>query len=144
MRWSDMDALGHVHNARFMEYYESARTDLVQRLLNTLGGAGEVGLVVRRHEVDYLVPLVYRPRPLLVESKVGSVGKTSFSLHHVAKEDDGSVVYGRAITTIVAVDARTGKAIELPQELRSALVEFTDADGENTGTPVSTTTGESA
>lgn len=135
MRWSDMDALGHVHNARFLEYYESARTDLVQRLLTTLGGAGDVGLVVRRHEVDYLVPLVYRPRPLLIESMVSSIGTTSFALQHVAREDDGSVIYGRATTTIVAVDAGTGRALALPTELREALASYTDTTGHRDAPP---------
>lgn len=124
MRWSDMDALGHVHNARFMEYYESARTDLVQRLLNVLGDAGGVGLVVRRHEIDYLVPLVYRPRPLLVESSISHIGTTSFALTHVAREDDEDIVYGRATTTIVAVDAATGRPVDISPELRTSLEQF--------------------
>jgi acyl-CoA thioester hydrolase len=127
MRWSDMDALGHVHNARFMEYYEAARTDLVQRLLTTLGEAGGVGLVVRRHEVDYLLPLVYRPQPVVVDSWVTRIGRTSFALHHVAGEADGQTIYGQATTTIVAVDAGTGRPIEMPPQLREALAEFTEA-----------------
>lgn len=125
MRWSDMDALGHVHNARFMEYYEAARTDLVQRLLTELGGANGVGLVVRRHEVDYFVPLIYRPRPLVVVSWVANIGTTSFALAHLAQEDDASVTYGKCITTIVAVDAGSGNSVRLPPPVRAALERFT-------------------
>ena len=47
MRWSDMDALGHVHNVRFMEYYEAARTDLIHRLLERGEDWQGVGMVVK-------------------------------------------------------------------------------------------------
>lgn len=124
MRWSDMDALGHVHNARFMEYYEAARTDLVQRLLSTLGGA-EVGLVVRRHEVDYLRPLVFRGEPIAIDTVVDSIGRTSFTLAHTACEPDGTVTYGRSRTVLVAVDPNDGTGVPLSESLRAALSEFT-------------------
>lgn len=128
MRWSDMDALGHVHNGRFMEYYEAARAELVQRLLAETGDPAGVGLVVRRHEVDYLVPLVYRPAPVVVDTWIAKVGTSSVTLVHQAGEEDGSVVYGRATTTLVAVDAETGASRALPTTVRAALERYQALD----------------
>jgi len=127
MRWSDMDALGHVHNARFMEYYEAARTDLVQRLLDVLGGA-EVGLVVRRHEVDYLRPLVFRGEPIAIDTAVAAIGRSSFTLEHTASEPDGSITYGRSRTVLVAVSPESGESVVLPPALRNALGDFSIAE----------------
>lgn len=121
MRWSDMDALGHVHNARFMEYYEAARTQLVHQLLSEATDWAGVGLVVRRHEVDYLVPLVYRPRPIAVDTWVERIGTTSMTLAYEAVEDDRSVVYGRAKTVMVTIDAATGEPVPLPDSVRESL-----------------------
>lgn len=129
MRWSDMDALGHVHNARFMEYYEAARTDLVHRLLNEATDWQGVGLVVRRHEVDYLLPLVYRPRPIAVDTWVARIGTTSMTLAYEALEEDGSVLYGRAQTVMVTVDSATGQPVPLPESVRQALRAYQEAGG---------------
>lgn len=128
MRWSDMDALGHVHNGRFLEYYEAARADLVYRLLVETGDPAGVGLVVRRHEVDYLLPLVYRPEPLAVDTWITKIGTSSVTLMHTAGEEDGSVVYGRAVTTLVAVDATTGTPVAFPEAVRAALKRYQDVD----------------
>lgn len=128
MRWSDMDALGHVHNARFMEYYEAARTDLVHRLLREATDWQGVGLVVRRHEVDYLLPLVYRPRPIAVDSWISHIGTTSMTIAYEALEEDRSVIYGRAQTVMVTIDAASGQPVPLPESVRDALREYQQAE----------------
>lgn len=129
MRWSDMDALGHVHNARFMEYYEAARTELIHLLLAEATDWQGVGLVVRRHEVDYLLPLVYRPRPIAVDTWIERIGTTSMTLAYEAVEEDRSVIYGRAQTVMVTVDATTGQPVALPESVRDLLREYQLATG---------------
>jgi acyl-CoA thioester hydrolase len=60
LRWSDMDAYGHVNNARFLTLYEEARVAL---LFGQAGQAGvatmERGVVIARHEIDYLRAVDY-------------------------------------------------------------------------------------
>ena len=129
MRWSDMDALGHVHNARFMEYYEAARTELIHRLLAEATDWEGVGLVVRRNEVDYLVPLVYRPRPIAVDTWIERIGTTSMTLAYEAVEDDRSVIYGRARTVMVTVDAASGQPVPLPEPVRQLLHRYQESAG---------------
>lgn len=129
MRWSDMDALGHVHNARFMEYYETARTELIHLLLAEATDWQGVGLVVRRHEVDYLLPLVYRPRPIAVDSWIERIGTTSMTIAYEAVEEDRSVIYGRARTVMVTVDAATGQPVALPESVREQLRRYQQRDG---------------
>lgn len=123
MRWSDMDALGHVHNARLLEYYEAARVSLVADLVRLDRPAG-VGLLVGRHEIDYRLPLVYRPAPVAVDLWVERIGTTSFTVGYTLCEPDDSVVYGRAKTVIVAVDTTTGTPTPLPVQVRDALADY--------------------
>ncbi len=115
-----MDALGHVHNARFLEYYEAARADLVEEIISIDRPTG-IGLVVGRHEIDYLVPLIYRPAPLAVDLWTDRIGTTSFTVGSTVGEPDGSVIYGRARTVVVAIDTATGRPRPLPDEVRSVL-----------------------
>jgi acyl-CoA thioester hydrolase len=60
LRWSDLDAFGHVNNARFLTLYEEARVAL---MFNGARAAGLTsfaeGVVIYRHEVDYLRPVDY-------------------------------------------------------------------------------------
>ncbi|MGV1037873.1 MAG: acyl-CoA thioesterase [Candidatus Nanopelagicales bacterium] len=120
IRWSDMDALGHVHNIKMLEYYEAARAELIHEVLD-LGAPTDVGLVVRHHEIDYLAPLVYRSAPIAVDMVVDRIGSTSFSLSYAVTEPDGSVVYSRARTVIVSVEIATGRPKEIPDFLRVHL-----------------------
>lgn len=60
LRWSDLDAFGHVNNARFLTLFEEARVAL---MFNGARAAGLTsfadGVVIYRHEVDYLRPVDY-------------------------------------------------------------------------------------
>jgi acyl-CoA thioester hydrolase len=60
------------------------------------------GVVVVRHEVDFLAPLVYRREPVTVESWVTRVRGASFSLDYEVFDDtdDGRRVYLRATSVL--------------------------------------------
>jgi hypothetical protein len=76
MRWSDMDVFGHVNNVNFLRYLEEARIDFT---FTTAGEVGEKafseGSVVARHEIDYLIPLVYHPEPVTIETWITKLGR---------------------------------------------------------------------
>ncbi|GIJ80523.1 acyl-CoA thioester hydrolase [Micromonospora phaseoli] len=60
LRWSDLDAYGHVNNARFLTLYEEARVALMFVGARAQGvDSFAEGVVIRRHEIDYLRPVDY-------------------------------------------------------------------------------------
>jgi acyl-CoA thioester hydrolase len=60
VRWSDMDAYGHVNNVRFLTLYEEARVALMFAGAREHGLTSfEEGVVIARHEVDYLRAVDY-------------------------------------------------------------------------------------
>src|SRR5690606_40496712 len=64
LRWSDMDVYGHVNNARILTLYEEARVALFFNGARRKGLTSfEEGIVIARHEVDYLRPVDYRAGP---------------------------------------------------------------------------------
>jgi acyl-CoA thioester hydrolase len=84
-----MDAYGHVNNTRFLTLYEEARVALF------FTGAREMGLtsfsdgiVISRHEVDYLRPVDYatgpdgKPRPsqVRIEMWVEEIRASRFTI----------------------------------------------------------------
>lgn len=61
LRWSDLDVYGHVNNARFLTLYEEARVALMFTQARRQGLTSfESGVVISRHEIDYLRPVDYR------------------------------------------------------------------------------------
>ena len=84
LRWGDLDAQGHVNNARFIDYLQEARADFLlgSPVSHLLGG----GMVVVSHQIEYLAPIEYRDEPVLVDVAVLSCGgaqiELGYRLHH--------------------------------------------------------------
>jgi acyl-CoA thioester hydrolase len=125
LRWSDMDAFGHVNNTAFFTYLEEARVDLL------FVNAGErvarerlaSGIVVARHEINYTAPLVFRPEPVPIDVWVARLGNSSFTVSYEI-HDDGGPVYATASTVLVPYDVDAGRPRRLSTEERVALEPF--------------------
>ena len=65
LRWADLDLLGHVNNVTYVDYLQEARVDMMRSHGPAVrrgedGRDGEdlaEGVVVVRHEVEFLAPL---------------------------------------------------------------------------------------
>ena len=78
VRFRDLDSLGHVNNAVFLTYFESARIAYWLHATRRQG-LGALDMILARAEVDYRSPLGYGES---VEISVGctSMGRSSFVL----------------------------------------------------------------
>ncbi|WP_432094374.1 acyl-CoA thioesterase [Streptomyces sp. bgisy100] len=123
LRWSDMDAFGHVNNVVFLRYLEEARIDFMHRLATADGnGSFTGGSVVARHEIDYLRPLVHRHEPVTVETWVTKIGAASMTVSYEVK--DAEQVYVRASTTVVPFDFASGRPRRITTEERTVLERY--------------------
>jgi len=125
LRWSDMDAFGHVNNVVFLHYLQEARVDMLFVHAPWAGAARLAdGVVVARQEIDYRQPLVFRPEPVRVESWVSQVGNASFTIAYQVRDDD--VVYVDASSVMVPFDMATGRPRRISAEERAVLDTLTD------------------
>ncbi|MBB1254044.1 acyl-CoA thioesterase [Streptomyces alkaliterrae] len=130
LRWSDMDAFGHVNNVVFLRYLEEARIDMMFRLAREAASdAFTGGSVVARHEIDYLRPLVHRHEPVTVETWVSKLGRASLTVSYEIK--DSAEVYVRASTVVVPYDLESGRPRRLSAEERSFLEAYVDDSFDN-------------
>ncbi|MGL5828910.1 MAG: acyl-CoA thioesterase [Angustibacter sp.] len=76
MRWSDMDAYGHVNNVQYLRFFEDARIEAFTGRDKLSEGPGmlEMGILVVRHEIEYLKPLKWRPEPVHIDLWLTKVG----------------------------------------------------------------------
>lgn len=133
LRWSDMDAFGHVNNVVFLRYLEEARIDF---MFNRTRESGERaladGAVVAGHRIDYLRPLVHRHTPVTVETWVTELNRASLTVAYEIKdrgEDGAETVYVRASTVVVPYDLAGGHPRRLSESDRAYFARYMDAPG---------------
>ena len=82
VRWGDMDSQGHVNNAVYFTYLESARVELVRKIgfKGKQGGEPE-GLALVSASCDFKRQVVY-PATLDVGLRVERIGRRSFEMSY--------------------------------------------------------------
>ena len=125
MRWSDMDAYGHVNNVVFLTYLEEARVDMLFVHAGNDAATERLasGIVVARHEIDYKAPLVFRPEPVPIHTWVTRLGNASFTVAYEVKDDDGPL-YVRASTVLVPYNVAESRPRRVSDVERQALQRF--------------------
>jgi acyl-CoA thioester hydrolase len=125
MRWSDMDAYGHVNNVVFLQYFEMARVDLFFERASLEERSGlRRGTVVAAHDIQYKLPVVYSARPLDVQIWVTDIRAAAFSCHYELFDHDRLAVTGS--TLLVPFDFSLGRPRRLTPEEREFLARWTD------------------
>jgi acyl-CoA thioester hydrolase len=127
LRWSDLDAYGHVNNARFLTLYEEARVALFFVAAKESGVSFETGIVIARHEIDYLRPVDYDTAPtgavgaphVRIEMWVSELRSGSFTVSY--ELFDAGWLAGRARSVCVPFDLAAGRPRRLTGEERAFL-----------------------
>ena len=131
LRWSDMDAYGHVNNARFLTLYEEARVALFFLGARQMGLTSfEDGIVISRHEVDYLRPVDYGTGPdgtarspmVRVEMWVEEIRPSRFTIAYELL--DGAVVASRARSICVPFNLDSQRPRRLSEAERKFLADW--------------------
>jgi acyl-CoA thioester hydrolase len=132
MRWADMDSLGHVNNVTYVDYLQEARVDMLRVNAPATGGEQLAeGVVVVRHEVEFLAPLVFRSEPIRIESWVTRIRAASFTMaYEILDElpDGGRRVYTRARTVLTPYVFSAERPRRIRDEERAVLERFLEAE----------------
>jgi acyl-CoA thioester hydrolase len=116
--WGDMDALGHVNNARYFDYFQEARIEWMASL--GLDLKQTTGPVVVHIACTFLKPVVY-PAQLILRSSLHSLGRSSMMMDHVIYQGDERMAEGQC--KIVWIDYQLVKPIPFPDSIRALFVE---------------------
>lgn len=119
VRWSDMDVYGHVNNARFLTLFEEARVALMFRAARDTGLTSlEEGVVIVRHEIDYLRPVDYGDA-VRIEMWIEDIRAARFTVSYELF-DDGAVA-SRARSVCAPFDLRDQRPRRLTGAERAFL-----------------------
>lgn len=125
VRYSDIDAMGHVNNAVYATYFEQARRDYFDRLLGA--DLSREGAVLATISIDYERPIELRHAPVTVAIEVPRVGTSSIPMSYEVTRGDGELA-ATGETVQVAYDRDAGEPYPLPEEWRETIVEYHGLD----------------
>ncbi len=116
VRWDDLDAFGHVNNAKYLTYAQEAR----------FAWSGILEMVVARAEVDFIAPIYDGDTFLDIELWVSAIGTSSFTLTYEINLK-GELV-ARIKTVQVTVDMATKKSHPIDDEQRGFLTKYLETE----------------
>jgi acyl-CoA thioester hydrolase len=131
-----MDLLGHVNNVTYIDYLQEARVDMLREHARSREGeALAEGVVVVRHLVKYVEPLVFRPDPVSVEVWVSEIRGATFTLATEIFDEDstregGRRVYFRAESVLAPYDFESEAPRRITPEEKRYLEQFLEPRGE--------------
>jgi len=123
-----MDILGHVNDAVYVDYLQEARVDMLRVHAPAQGGEQlAVGVVVVRHEVEFVHPLVFRPEPVRIESWVSQIRAATFTMTYEILDElpDGARrVYLRASSLLTPYLFAEERPRRISEQERAVLKRF--------------------
>jgi acyl-CoA thioester hydrolase len=122
LRWSDMDAFGHVNNTAFLRFFEDARFSAFPAA--GVGREGQMStrvLLAVRHEVEYRFPLLYGRHHLTIDIWTTRLGTSSVDVAYqaIAQQGEEAGVAAVARSRMVLVDVVSGRPLALSEEERA-------------------------
>jgi acyl-CoA thioester hydrolase len=121
VRFSDLDALGHVNNAVYATYFESARIAYYQRLVG--GSLDRLGIILAELTISYKAPAHFGDE-LLVGVRVSKIGGKSFTMDYaIARVGDGALI-ATGQSVLVAYDYAAGRSVPVSDEFRVRVAEM--------------------
>lgn len=109
--------MGHVNNAVFLTYIESARVAFLQHL-GAASTLKDMSIIVARIEIDFRAPVGFGDE-VEIAVRASRFGGKSFDLDYELRV--GGRIVAEAKSVLVGYDYGTGVAIEIPDEWREKL-----------------------
>ena len=118
IRWSDVDALGHVNNAVYLTYLEEVRDAWLARVLASREETW--GFVLARVAIDFRRELVQADDACVGSCRPTRVGTSSVTTREELRRLDGELV-AEAEAVLVARDRDSARSRPLSAAERSAF-----------------------
>ena len=117
VQFRDIDRMGHVNHAVYLQYMETARVELARRL-GAIRDVSDSSFIVAMAHAEYKKPIRDEPR-VTVSCWVSRIGDRSWDLDYTVNA--GRVEFAIGRTTQVGYDYQTRSTVRISQKLRKNL-----------------------
>lgn len=123
IRFSDLDAYGHAHNAVYLTYFEIGRTNYWQDVVKW--DWNHNGIILARSEVHYLKPIM-RNDEIACYVRTTRIGNSSFDVMHVLVKTNGEAeeICTTGKTVCISYDYSVHKSVNIPSEQRARMIAY--------------------
>lgn len=127
LRWKDIDQFGHVNNAVYLTYFETARY-YYNRDINHWNWE-EDQYIIASIKVDYLRPVFY-PGDIKVYLRTSDIGDKSFSFYYAITFERNGIekIAATGQSTQVMYDLKTQKTILIPERIINQWEKFENVE----------------
>ncbi|MBL4754512.1 MAG: acyl-CoA thioesterase [Flavobacteriales bacterium] len=121
IRFADLDKLGHVNNAKYLTYIESARIPYFLDVMGEQINWNEQGIILAKAEVNFAIPVDLDDVEVSIFTHCSRIGGKSFDLSYVITKSDGRTICATALTTLVCYNYLEGKTVAVPDSWREKM-----------------------
>jgi acyl-CoA thioester hydrolase len=121
VQFRDIDVMGHVNNATYLQYMETARVELARRLGQVREGFRS-GFIVASARVEFKKS-IRDERWITVSVWVSRIGDRSWDLDYSIR-GPRKAEYAIGRTTQVAYDYKTRTTVRIPGKLKKELAKY--------------------
>ncbi len=125
VRYADIDAQGHLNNAKYLTYYEQARIHYFEELglFSKAQSFMDIGTIVADIHIRYLAP-VYLGAAIQVGVRTAAIGNKSLTLQETIVDGESGQVYADGTVILVSYDYRSHQTIPVPATWRQKITEY--------------------
>ena len=124
VRFSDLDAMGHVNNARYLTFYEEGRSAWFRDCAGMAPDSTAYPVIVARAEVDFLLP-ISQGQHIYVGNRCSHLGGKSMTVKGMIALDAAMTqIASRYTCTLVYYDYEKGVSIPIPQAFKDRVVAY--------------------
>jgi len=122
VRFRYVDALGHVNNAVYFTYFETARMHYWKVMLGE-GAFERYSYVIVRAECNFRSPS-HMGETLVVSARISELKNSSFVFSYKILECDSQRLIADGTTVQACFDLDKKRVRSIPEELRARILEF--------------------
>ena len=121
VRFGDLDAMKHLNNVVFLRYFETARIDYLNRLMEThdpVNRANGFGFIFASCHIDYRSPAHF-DEEVAIRVRPAEIGGKSLKLEFEMAVGERLIAEGHGV--LVGYDYEAGATVPLPDALKERL-----------------------
>jgi acyl-CoA thioester hydrolase len=121
IRFSDLDAMGHVNNAAYLTFMEAGRIQYYRDLGLWQPIPRLIGPIMAKATVDYKLSLNLEDDQVVVYSRCARIGNKSYDMEHqiIRYKENRAELAAHSLIVMVAFDYRSGQSISVPDDWRA-------------------------
>ena len=129
IRFSDIDTLNHINNAKFPTFMEIGRIQYFKDVVAGTHNWKDTGVLVANYTMDFKIP-IYLNDVLSIETEVTALGTKSltFSYRFVVEGDSGPIVKATGTSVMVCFHYIDQRSIPVPDLWRERINAYQGSD----------------